>query len=89
MFVIRILALLLGGLALLYTTITHAYHFGPGLSSPVDLHVDLEHAYEERMEKEEPELKRAHERETRSYDCNDYAHSNDAGSCGDHGRDYR
>jgi hypothetical protein len=82
LFVIRLLALFIGGLCLLYTTCVHGYHFGPGLSSPVDLHVDIKEAYEEKMKKEEEKEYSSKDYETHS------SYQNDVGYCSDHGRDY-
>lgn len=91
MFVARIAALIAGLIALLYVTLAHGYYFGPGLSSPVDLHVNLEEAFDEKMKKEEPELVRKRDYD-RSYDCKDYednSYRNDPGYHNDHGRDYQ
>ena len=90
MFVIRIIALLFGALALFYTAVLHSYHFGPGLSSPVDLHIDIESGFDEKMKKEEPELYRSYERE-KNFDRyeSSLTYENDTGYCGDHGRDYQ
>jgi hypothetical protein len=84
LFIARIIALSVGGAALLYATCCHGYHFGPGLSSPVDLHVDIKEAYEDKIKKEDPDL---YERYTRDYDHHEN-NLRDEGYCGDHGRDY-
>lgn len=84
LFIARIIAISIAGVVLFYAKVCHAYHFGPGLSSPVDLHVDIEEAFHEKMKKEEPEL---YEKYSRDYDSSS-SYSRDEGYCGDHGRDY-
>ena len=91
MFVARIAALIAGLIALGYITCVQAYHFGPSISSPVDLHVNVENAFEEKMKKEEPELvrKKNYDRSYDSKDCEDSTYHNDPGYHSDHGRDYQ